>query len=74
MTLREELEEIEEALVGSSTIFRIPSFFSCDEKYGENRKTCRSRFWSSSSANCPSCSRTSSITPFSDATSNSAFE
>jgi hypothetical protein len=48
-----------------------PSCFSLVEKYGEKKKTCRSRFSSSARVNSASCSRISSVRPWADATSQS---
>ena len=52
----------------------MPSFFSCEEKYGEKKKTCRSRFSDSASANSPSSSWILSSASASWATSNSERE
>jgi hypothetical protein len=56
----------------SSTAVASPSIFSSVEKYGEKKKSCRSRLSETASAISPSCSRTSSSLPASSAASKRA--
>jgi hypothetical protein len=54
------------------TALRMPSRFSCEEKYGLNRKTCRSRLALSVSTNSPSSEWSSSRLPRSSPVSKRA--